>query len=128
VLEDLVSLLLDLNLNLTDVRVLALRDKALTLLEQVLDVNDKVRDLIDLVLEDTQLSGEGLVLTRSELLQGHIHFLKALLFIDQVIFLILAQLEIIDVVNEVLKGVSGLSESDFDLFKSIVNVFSLLVG
>jgi hypothetical protein len=63
VLEDLVSLLLDLDLNLTDVRVLALRDKALTLLEQVLDVNDKVRDLIDLVLQDTQLSGEGLVLT-----------------------------------------------------------------
>jgi hypothetical protein len=63
VLEDLVSLLLDLDLDLADVRVLALRDKALTLLEQVLDVNDKVRDLIDLVLEDTQLSGEGLVLT-----------------------------------------------------------------
>jgi hypothetical protein len=128
VLEDLVSLLLDLDLNLTDVRVLALRDKALTLLEQVLDVNDKVRDLIDLVLEDTQLSGEGLVLTGSELLQGHIHFFKALLFINQVIFLILAQLEIIDIINEVLKGVSGLSESDFDLFKSIVNVFALLVG
>jgi hypothetical protein len=50
VLEDLVSLLLDLDFDLTDVRVLALRDKALTLLEQVLDVNDKVRDLIDLVL------------------------------------------------------------------------------
>jgi hypothetical protein len=63
VLEDLVSLLLDLDFDLADVRVLALRDKALTLLEQVLDVNDKVRDLIDLVLQDTQLSGEGLVLT-----------------------------------------------------------------
>jgi hypothetical protein len=69
-----------------------------------------------------------LVLTRSELFEGHVHFLKTLLFIDQVIFLIFAQLEVVDVLNEVLKGVCGLTESCFDIFKGTVNIFSLLVS
>ena len=79
-------------------------------------------------MQDTQLGREGLVLTRPELLKSHIHFLKALLFIDQVVFLVLAQLQIVHILDEVLQGLSLLAEGGFDLFKGVVNVFSLLVG
>lgn len=76
----------------------------------------------------TQLVAEGLVFLRAEFPKGNTHLLELLLVFNEVIFLVLAHLQGVNVLNEGCQSVRWLSKSVLDLMKSVLNVASLLVS
>jgi hypothetical protein len=69
-----------------------------------------------------------LVLLGAEFPKGNTHFLELLLVFDEVIFLVLAHLEGVHVLNECRQSVRRFGKSVLDLLKSVLDVASLLVG
>lgn len=79
-------------------------------------------------MHNTQLVAEGLVFLRAEFPKGNTHFLELLLVLNEVIFLVLAHLQGVDVLNEGRQSVRWLGKSVLDLLKRALNIAGLLVS
>jgi len=79
-------------------------------------------------LHNTQLVAECLVLLGAEFPKSNTHFLELLLVFNEVIFLVLAHLQGVHVLDECGQSVRRFGKSVLDLLKSVLDVASLLVG
>ena len=85
-------------------------------------------DFFDSSKNDLKLTVKVDITNVTELLKSHIHFFKFLFILNQVVLLVFAELDLVNVVNECLKGLWGSDKLVLNCVETTKYLFSLLAG
>ncbi len=127
-LEDFILFFLNFSINFRNIRILIFSDSSFTLLNKDFNFADLGLNFFNSCQNYLELTVKVDITDVSELLKSHIHFFKTFFVFNEIVLLIFAHLDRVNIVNECLKSLWGPNKSILNLIKPTEYLFGFLAG